>query len=393
MTINLTALLQKRAACELDFKRILAECESRGKVSADEQSRFDKLTVEIRDLDRQREIHESYTGESFGQELQTRQADLGASDNRSLGEVMGRELRSLFTTGGGAALVPTEQLPRVFDRLAETSVGLKSGFTVIPTQSSELRIPHLVSDIAAAFVSEGEEIDLSDPGLEPIIATPRKLAAITSMSNEILLDSNPKVLDLTLQNLLRALSSGLDLAFFEGDGTAPNLRGLKNVSGIQKIDMGVTAGAAFADLDPLVEAFSMLEQADASATAVVMHPRSWGQLLQLKEQIDSLKPLLSESAGSPTGGIVRSVLGVPVYLSSKISSAETHGTAHDASAVYVYQADQVVAVRREEARIEIDRSRYFERDLTAVRGVVRYALVVPNPKAVCRIEGVVPAAS
>jgi HK97 family phage major capsid protein len=114
--------------------------------------------------------------------------------------------------------------------------------------------------------------------------------------------------------------------------------------------------------------------------------------MKLRENsTDSLKPLLLESAGSPTTGVQRTLFGIPVYLNSKLSTSETKGTASNASSVYVYQADQIVAVRREEARIEVDRSIYFDRDMTAIRGVVRWDMVVPNPKAVVRIDGVVPA--
>jgi HK97 family phage major capsid protein len=392
---NLTGLMQERGSKAADMRAVIERAE-RGEITpGDGDLQTAKLASEIRELDARIAEAKAYDGTdvSLGQRSQVAASEVtrNGRDTRTLGEAMIGELRSIFTTGAGSALVPTEQLPRVFDRLAETSAGLKSGFTVIPTASSELRIPHLTADVSAAWVAEGDTIAASDPGLEPILATPRKLAALTSLSNEVILDSNPKVLDLTFGNLLRALANGLDLAFFEGSGVAPEIKGLKNVAGIQKIDMG-TDGAAFTDLDPFSEAMSLLEQANAEATAIVTNARTWGDLMKLREQTGSLKPLLSESAGSPTGGVRRTLLGVPVYLTPHVSVNETHGAANDASAVYVYQANQVVAVRREEARIELDRSALFASDMSQVRGVIRYDMVVPNPAAVCRIEGVIPAA-
>jgi HK97 family phage major capsid protein len=122
-----------------------------------------------------------------------------------------------------------------------------------------------------------------------------------------------------------------------------------------------------------------------------MHPRTWKALLKLKEQTTgNNKPLLSESAGSPTGGIQRSLYGVPVYLTSQLSITETQGTSNDCSSAYVMQASEVVAVRRAEARIEVDSSRLFNQDMSEIRGILRFDLVVPNPKAVARIVGIKP---
>jgi HK97 family phage major capsid protein len=389
---KLNPLLAERAAKVADMRARVDASETRGEVTPDDQAAIEALTTEIRSLDERIERCENgRAGGSFGAMLSARSLDYGAGDHRTLGDVMAGEIRAIFTTGGGSALVPAEQLPRVFDRLAETAVGLKSGFTVIPTSATELKIPHLLSDIAAGWTEEGDTIVSSDPGLEPLTARPKKLAALTSMSNEVILDSNPKVLDLTFRNLLRALANGLDEAFYEGSGVDPEIKGLKNIAGKQNVSMG-TNGAALTDLDPIIEALGLLEAENAEGTSIVMHPRTWADLMKLREQTGSLKPLLSESAGSPTTGVQRSLLGVPVWLNSKLATTETKGTSNLASSIYVYDAPQIVAVRREEARVEVDRSIYFDRDMTAVRGVVRWDLVVPNPKALVRIDGVIPAA-
>jgi HK97 family phage major capsid protein len=62
----------------------------------------------------------------------------------------------------------------------------------------------------------------------------------------------------------------------------------------------------------------------------------------------------------------------------------------DASSIYLYEAREVVAVRRTDARLEISADAYFDSDQSAVRGIVRFDLVVLNPKAVVRITGIVP---
>jgi HK97 family phage major capsid protein len=81
---------------------------------------------------------------------------------------------------------------------------------------------------------------------------------------------------------------------------------------------------------------------------------------------------------------------VPVYLSSQLGTTEVQGSASNASSAYVYQADQVVAVMRQDVRVERDSSRLFNSDQSELRAIMRADVVVPNPKAVVRILGVIP---
>ena len=57
----------------------------------------------------------------------------------------------------------------------------------------------------------------------------------------------------------------------------------------------------------------------------------------------------------------------------------------------MFAPGQLVLVRRLDASIELDRSRLFNIDASELRGKLRADLLVPNPSAVVRIEGVTPA--
>jgi HK97 family phage major capsid protein len=367
--------------------RNLADTASRDNVDHVEK-RTAEIQREIRDVDE----HIAEFGGSRKLGARAAATNHGDGETRTLGEWASQEFRSLAEgTGGGQYLVPAQFLGRVWDRLAAKAVGLAAGFSVIDTDRDELHVPRVTSDATAGFYDEGDEITPSDPGLNEVVATPKKLAALVQASNEVIADSNPAVLDVVFSNLTRAMTNALDLAFFEGaGGTNPaTIKGLKNVVGIQSLELGTGDGDALADLDPFADAIGMLEQENAEATAFVMHPRTWKQLLKLRElATGSNKPLLSESAGSPTGGISRTLYGIPVFLTSQLSITETVGTATDCSSVYAMQASEVVAVRRAEARIEVDRSRLFNFDQSEIRAVTRWDLVVPNTKAVVRISGI-----
>jgi HK97 family phage major capsid protein len=304
------------------------------------------------------------------------------------------------TTGAGAAFTPTEYAESFFTHLHAQSVGLASGFRTITTNATQLSVPRLNADAAANWTAETDEITVSDPAADEVVAVPRKLAALTYVSNEVVADSNPDVLDMLAQSMARAMALRLDLGFYEGTGTAPQIRGLRNVAGIQTVTMG-TDGAALADLDPFADALGMLAEADAAGSAIVMHPRTWRSLTKLKEATSgNNKPLLAEHATSPAGPVgggadagrqsVGSIYGVPVWLSSQLSVTETQGVATTASSAYIYDAAQVVAVMRAEATITADPSPRFSSDQTAVRATMRADLLAPYPEAVVRISGILP---
>ncbi|MGW1076325.1 phage major capsid protein [Streptomyces sp. NPDC002537] len=156
--------------------------------------------------------------------------------------------------------------------------------------------------------------------------------------------------------------------------TSRRTAGIKTCQHLRQHKFSLSKGG-LKDLDPFVTAFGKLEAANAKATAIVMSPKAWTALMALRESSGSLKPLLSESAGSPTAGIQRSILGVPVWLSSFVPESD----------ILTYEADQVFAVWRKDAGFQISDQFGFFKDGTAVRAIARAAIAVPNAAAVCKI--------
>ena len=297
------------------------------------------------------------------------------------GKLFGLELRALAESSGvGAVIAPDQWGPGFYDLLAAQSVLLKSGVRVIRTDRDAVHVPHILADPTAAFVAEAGTITPSDPNYEDIVATPRKIASLQTISNELIADSNPDVVELLSMQVARALALKFDWACFEGTGTAPEIRGMKNVAGIT---LDATLAAAPTNLDVFATAIATLAGFNAKATAIVMHPRTWGTLIKLKEgTANNNKPLLMDNAGSGGQTPSGTIYGVPVYLSSQLSIAE--GTAE--SSAYVYDASQVVAVFRQDTRIELDRSRLFNTDQSELRAILRADFSAPNPKAIVRIS-------
>ena len=154
----------------------------------------------------------------------------------------------------GGYLVPPEHASEVWEMIAPASIGLESGFTVIPTSSDELHLP-TVTDDAASWVAEATAIPQTDPLIGEVVARPRKIGAYVELSNELVSDSTPAALQVVSDSFTRALGRTLDQGFFVGPGTAPQILGLFNKPGIT----AVPGGGAIVNLDSIVSAIAALE--------------------------------------------------------------------------------------------------------------------------------------
>jgi len=181
--------------------------------------------------------------------------------------------------------------------------------------------------------------------------------------------------------LLGMLALKLDRSIFEGNpaSNANSIRGIKYTAGIQTLSMG-TNGGAVTDYDPFVTAVGMLRAANVAGPYVIAAHPSVVTDLELLKDADGSNAQLGSPAGLP-----------PFYTSTQLSTTETQGTATNASSAYLYAPNELVLVRRQDAVVELDRSRLFNIDASELRAKLRADLIVPNPVAVVRITGIVPA--
>lgn len=291
------------------------------------------------------------------------------------------EARSLTTANTDG--LPGPEVGRfIFDKLRASSVALATGIRVIATGRESIVWPRITADVNPTWVAETDVIPEGDPAFGELTATPKKLAHRVELSNEVIDDSEPSIVDVLNQHLATMLGLKLDRGIFEGNPTADpeSIRGLKYVTGVQEVSMG-TNGDVVDNYDPFIQAVGLLQAANVPGPyAIVANPRTVTGLELLKTETGSAEQL-SRPAALPT-----------FYATSQLSTTETKGTSTDTSSAYVFAPSEVVLVRRQDATIELDRSRLFDRDMSELRGKLRADLIVPNPSAVVRITGIKPAA-
>ena len=239
--------------------------------------------------------------------------------------------------------------------------------TLIATASPTFRVPLVTEDVAAGWFAEGAEITEQDPGTDELVITPRKIAALTVISNELANDSSPAAQEVVGRSIARDIARKLDQAYFGSEvGEAPP--GIEDVVGVGT----VAAGAAWSDLDPFSEAIYASDAEGREISAFITSYSDALVLAQLRDQTDSNRPLL----GDPIEGTRRQVLGVPLFVAPTIPTGTVWGIPRDVAMV----------VRRTDVNLVVDRSRYFERDSVGIRATMRVAFGFPHAAALQRIS-------
>ena len=268
---------------------------------------------------------------------------------------------------GSSILTPDQVQALVIQPLIAQSIATQVS-TVVQTMSTSTRFPIVVTDPTTAWTPEGQEIDVSDADLDELVATPKKLAGLTVVSNELVNDSDPSALEIVGQGLVRDLQVRLDAAFF-GDTVANGPNGLESLAAAQTVD----AGSAILDLDAFAEALSLAETVGADVTAFVAHPTTVLTVSTLKVADANNQPLLGTDPSVPTR---RSVLGVPLYSSPAV----------DPNVIWAIPRAKSFVVIRQDATVVADASAFFSSDRTGVRCVARADFAWPHEQAIVRIE-------
>ncbi|CAM2884991.1 phage capsid protein [Mycobacterium intermedium] len=241
--------------------------------------------------------------------------------------------------------------------------------TPVTTSSHEYRIPVVTDDPSASWTAEGEEIDVSDAGIDEELVTPKKLAALTVITRELANDSSPAAVDVVGQGIVRDLIRKTDQALFTAT-TPDGPGGIPGISGVSTVD----AEGDYANIDPFSDAVYTAEQHNGVITAFVTNPATAMKLARLKSGTDLNTPLLQ---ADPTMPGKRQILGIPLLTSPYVTTVD--------DTVWAVPKAMAYMVIREAAEVEADRSVFFTSDRVAVRAILRIGFGFPNPAAIVRI--------
>ena len=278
------------------------------------------------------------------------------------------EVKTLMTTSAGWA-------PEVLrtGKVVEYAYRPVQILDLIPTnttgQSAIQYMEETTFTNSAAEAAEGGTYAESALALTEMTSNVRKIATFLPVTDEQLEDVE-YVRGYINNRLPLFLRLRLDGQVVNGNGTAPNLRGMLNVVGIQ-----TQAKATDTAPDAVYKALTKIRVAGrAQPSGVVMHPTDWQGIRLLKDSTGQY------IWGSPTEAGPERIWGLPVAQSDVIAQ----GTALAGDLI---THTELVVRRGVDVQVSNSHGTYFVEGKQAVRADLRTAFVVYRPAALCTVTG------
>lgn len=222
------------------------------------------------------------------------------------GKVNKREI----TTATEPELVGTDHLAGSFiDLLRNRTLVMQLGAQTLTGLTGSVEVPKQTGAATGGWVAQGSSQALSDQTFGEINLSPKTASARTAFTRQMLLQSNPSIETLVMNDLIRVIALLIDLGAISGDGLSNKPTGIIETSGV-----GAVAGASL-DWDAVVE----LETDVAAANAADL-----GAMAYLTNAtVNGLLKTRKKDAGSgmflAEGGQMN---GYPVAVSNQVPSAK-----------------------------------------------------------------------
>jgi HK97 family phage major capsid protein len=280
----------------------------------------------------------------------------------------------------GGVTVPVELAGNFIYVLRPRIRCAQAGMQVVPLTSKTNNIARLTGDIAVAWRAENAAAaETTDPAFDKVTLTPKSLAGILRVSRELLMDSI-NVEDMINASLGGAMGVEVDRAALLGTGAANQPTGLTNIVGVTALSQGVN-GAAITSFSPLLDARETLLGANASEpTAAILATRT-----------DRAIAGFADSTGQPLMR-PKAIENLPLLATTAVPVNEAHGTAVNASRIYLGNfAEMFLGVHVDAGiRIEILRERFADALQVGFLVSMRADIAVAHAASFAMITGIIP---
>lgn len=192
-------------------------------------------------------------------------------------ELRQRALGAETDTAGGY-LVPPEYLATEFIPLLRSKTVLdKCGARFLNNlQGAPIMLPKQTSGATAYWVAENSSITESEQAVGQVVLAPRELAALTIVSNRLLLQADPSAEAFVREDLAQVLALKLDLGALKGRGTDGEPLGIYYTTGINTSSATGAIPNTIFDMKAECEADNV-DMEDPSAR-VIVHPTGWNKV-------------------------------------------------------------------------------------------------------------------
>ncbi len=276
-----------------------------------------------------------------------------------------------------AGVVPPQYLVDQFAPVARAGRPFLNSLNALPLPPDGISffIPRGTTGSAGAMTAEAAGFNEQDMANTDLALTVNLVTAQQDISRTLFMRGGPLVDSIIFSDLVAASEVALNLSAINGSGTAPQHRGVLNVSGISAVaytDASPTVTEAWPKLADAIQRINSLRFMPGNV--IYMHPRRWGWVTAATDT--SGRPLFEFSTTPPQsviglgqaaqyGQVVGTLQGLPVITDATIPTNLGAGTNEDIIIVarsfdFLYWEDDVMQFT-------------FEQTLSTAPGQVRLA--------------------
>jgi len=156
-------------------------------------------------------------------------------------QVLQRDIAT--TTTGADSIIQTSTGGASFIEILRNRLVIsKLGGQVLSGLSGNIAIPKQIGSATAYWIEEGADTTASDLALGLIQLTPKTVSAKSGYTRQMLLQGNPDIERLVMNDLAANIALAIDKAAISGTGTNGQPLGILNTTGIGAVDCSAAAG-------------------------------------------------------------------------------------------------------------------------------------------------------
>ena len=161
-------------------------------------------------------------------------------------DATGRRDFTVGTSSEAGNLVMTEVAGSMFtDVLRPALVMAQLGITILPGLRNNVAVPRKTVAGTLAMLTEVAAATETQPTTALVTLSPKRISAFVEPSKQAIIQSEVGIEAMIRDDLIQGAAVLMENQGFNGAGTSPNARGIRNVSGIGSV-VGGTNGANFA---------------------------------------------------------------------------------------------------------------------------------------------------
>jgi HK97 family phage major capsid protein len=287
---------------------------------------------------------------------------------------------------GGGSLIPPQYIAELIEILRAQLITARLGVRMMTgLVGAPVLIPRLTGTTAANWIApEGTTITASDQATGRVEMTPKKVASLVKLSNDLVTLGNPSVEAGVRADIIRSLQEAIDKAVFQGTGVSGQPTGLLNVTPALTTQAFTNTDAKTAH-ESLTSALKTLENNESLADNIkwAMSPTSYWKLASYTDATIGRPALMQQQVATFGGPVLQTLEGYPVFRSTLVSPAGTNDA-------YVGNWDDVMLGIWSQVEVvgSMEADTAFAADELWIRAIARVDVAVRREKSFIRVTSV-----